>query len=118
MIFNYQISAIFRRKHFNPPHQDQHHHDFRVTLHLQAERHSGQTYGLDMCELEELLKSACDRIPELVNQLIPDGTTEQMCIWFVSNIDLPEGIKLSQVDVSETEERVTSLVCSRPNRNY
>jgi 6-pyruvoyl-tetrahydropterin synthase len=114
MIFDYQISATFRRKHFNLPHADHHYHDFRVTLHLQAERHKGEMYGLDMCEVERLLQATCDRIPDVVNDLISSGTTEEMCLWF-GFISLPSNVKLIQVDVAETPERVTSWRFNRAN---
>ncbi|MBW4514546.1 MAG: hypothetical protein KME11_04915 [Timaviella obliquedivisa GSE-PSE-MK23-08B] len=112
VIFHYQISHSFRRRHFNPPiWQDDHWHDFRVTLHLQAERSISGMYGLDMIEQENLLKYSCSELPELINdhQDLAGGTTEDLCLYF-AKIQLDPHIKLLRVDVFESPERVTSLV--------
>lgn len=108
MIFEYKISATFDRLHCNPPQwTNLHHHSFRVTLHLEAERTTG-IYGLDMCEAERLLQEWGDRLPESINDVIPSGTTEDLCLYF-AQCPIPEGARLRKVAVSETPERVCVL---------
>ncbi|HEY9748537.1 MAG TPA: hypothetical protein V6C63_07655 [Allocoleopsis sp.] len=109
--FDYEISAVFQRLHCNPPKSlDLHPHAFEVTLHLKAIRDPGQLYGLDMCYVQKQLQEWCDRIPPTVNDLIPSGTTEDLCLYF-TQIPLEKSIQLTAVSVSETPERVTRLNC-------
>lgn len=110
-LFHYRISYSFRRKHFNPPiWLDAHEHEFEVRLHLQAVRSPSSLYGLDMVEVESLLKFFAEALPEVVNDhpAMPGGTTEEMCEYFAA-IELDPHIQVLQVDVSEVSQRVTSF---------
>lgn len=89
-----------------------HSHDFRVVLHLRAARAGRDLFGLDMVEIEKLLKSTIDRLPEVVNDLegYPNGTTEQLCEYFAHSIELRDReVELVAISVSETPGRVTKL---------
>ncbi|MBD1995194.1 hypothetical protein H6G00_00940 [Leptolyngbya sp. FACHB-541] len=100
-----------RRKHCNPPiWTDTHFHNFQITLHLQAVRGVSAMYGIDMIEVEMLLKAWAEALPEVVNEhpLCIGGTTEDLCLYF-ARIELDPHIQLLRVDVAETPERITSL---------
>jgi 6-pyruvoyl-tetrahydropterin synthase len=112
VIFNYAISHTFTRHHANPPiWHDAHPHEFRVTLHLQAMRGTASMYGIDMIEVENLLKYFCQELPAIINQhpACSGGTTEEMCSFF-ARIPLDSHITLLRVDVAENSDRVTSLI--------
>jgi 6-pyruvoyl tetrahydropterin synthase len=111
--FEYLISSNFYRQHCNPPiWTNYHYHDFQVTLHLTSLCYSTDLYGVDMIEVEKILQDVCDRIPKIINELpeCPEGTTEQLCIYFASVVQFPDpNIKIKAVSVSESPERVTKL---------
>lgn len=109
--FSYTIKATLRRQHTNPPiWHHLHYHQFEVILDLEATCHPGDLYGLDMVEVENQLHLWAEELPDLINEhpLCPYGTTEEMCLYF-SKIPLDPGIKIIQVSVSETPNRVTTL---------
>lgn len=111
LIFTYQIRTILHRQHFNPPiWTDAHFHDFEITLELEAVRYPEDLYGLDMVEMENQLQRWAKQLPEIINDhpLCPHGTTEEMCVYF-SRIPVDPHIKILQVSVSETPNRVTTL---------
>lgn len=110
--FEYEISAGFTRLHCNPPlWTDLHPHDFKVTLHLEAPRYATDLYGMDMVEAENLLKLAIADLPPAINDSpdCPDGTTEQLCLYF-AKMQFPDPeVRLKSVKVSECPERATIL---------
>ncbi|MGB3535640.1 MAG: 6-carboxytetrahydropterin synthase [Microcoleaceae cyanobacterium] len=109
--FLYTIKTTLCRQHFNPPiWQNPHFHDFEITLELLATCNPGDLYGLDMVEVENQLKNRAEMLPDLINEhpLCPHGTTEEMCLYF-AQISLDSQIKILQVSVSETPNRVTTL---------
>lgn len=111
LIFTYQIKTTLHRQHFNPPiWTDAHFHDFEITLELEAVRYPEDLYGLDMVEMENLLQLWAKQLPPIINNhpLCPHGTTEEMCLYF-SRIPVDHPIKIIQVSVSETPNRVTTL---------
>ena len=111
LIFDYQIRAVLRRQHHNPPIWIENHwHDFQVTLHLRAQRNPSDMYGLDMVEMEQRLQEWGGRLPIIVNDcpLCPGGTTEELCCYFAS-IPLESHVTLIGVSVAENPERLTYL---------
>ncbi len=111
LVFQYLISAVFRRKHYNPPiWQDAHYHNFTVSLELEAECRERDLYGLDMVETEKLLQQYVNELPETLNDCSKclNGTTEQLCLYF-AGIELDNHIQLKSVAVAECPERVTVL---------
>ncbi len=109
--FLYTIKTTLHRQHFNPPiWHNPHFHDFEITLELEAICYPGDLYGLDMVEVENQLKNWAEILPDLINDhpLCPHGTTEEMCVYF-AQIPLDSQIKILQVSVSETPNRVTTL---------
>jgi hypothetical protein len=112
--FYYQISYTFRRQHSNPPiWTDAHWHEFEVKLHLRALRDRSSMYGIDMIEVESLLKDWSEQLPQLVNDhpLVKGGTTEDLCQYF-AQIKLDPHIEVVAVEVGETPNRVTGLYLS------
>ena len=112
ILFEYEISADFTRLHYNPPlWLDLHPHDFKVTLHLESPCYATDLYGVDMVEAENLLKLAIADLPPGINDSpdCPDGTTEQLCLYF-AKIQFPDPeIRIKAVKVYECPERATIL---------
>ncbi|MGB3403310.1 MAG: 6-carboxytetrahydropterin synthase [Microcoleaceae cyanobacterium] len=112
--FLYTIKTTLHRQHFNPPiWHDPHFHLFEITLELEATCYPEDLYGLDMVEVENQLKDWAELLPEIINEhpQCCHGTTEQMCVYF-SQIPIDPHIKIRQVSVSETPNRVTTLPLS------
>lgn len=109
--FLYMIKTSLNRQHYNPPiWHEPHFHLFEITLELEAVCYPEDLYGLDMVEVENQLKNWAELLPEIINEhpICSHGTTEQMCVYF-AQIPLDPHIKLRQVSVSETPNRVTTL---------
>ena len=111
VLFYYQIEQSFSRKHHNPPVWTQpHYHQFRVRLSLAAVKVPSNLYGLDMVEVEQMLRNHIEQLPDSINRHpdCPHGTTEELCAYF-ANIKLPEPIALTEVAVAECPERWTII---------
>lgn len=109
--FQYRISYRLRRQHYNPPIWTQvHYHTFDISILLESVRSANDMYGVDIVEWESRLQQWAESIPATVNDLpgYELGTTEDMCIY-ISKIPLDDHIKIIQVSVSETPQRVTIL---------
>lgn len=113
--FEYEIASSFERFHSNPPlWHDFHSHLFEVRLTFQSCQNPGDLYGLDMVEMQQKLEALIDKIPPTVNNLpgCEAGTTEALCSFFAdirASIADPL-IRLIKVSVSETGDRVTTLL--------
>ncbi len=107
------MSVDFTREHCNPPiWTDYHSHDFRLVVELSSLCFEGDLYGVDMIEVEELIKQIISKIPTKINELkeCPNGTTEQLCKYFANKIKFSDRcIKIKSISVSETPNRVTKL---------
>lgn len=102
------------RYHCNPPIWEEYHpHDFIVTIKLESRCNYGDLYGVDMVEAEKQLNQIINTIPAQINDLesCPNGTTEQLCVFFADNLTFCDpNIKLKEVIVGETPERLTCLI--------
>jgi hypothetical protein len=115
LTYHYEVSTPFSRQHSNPPlFSDRHWHCFRVTLFLETSQYSGDLYGCDMIEIENLLKEAVSKLPQCLNDLpgYESGTTEAICCYFGRIQDLLSDplCRLVKISVSETSDRVCTLV--------
>jgi 6-pyruvoyl tetrahydropterin synthase len=113
--FEYEIASSFERFHNNPPlWQDFHSHVFEVRLTFQSRQNPGDLYGLDMIEMQQKLKALISKIPPIVNNLpgCESGTTEALCSFFanIRTLIADSLIRLIKVSVSETSDRVTTLL--------
>jgi hypothetical protein len=111
-MFDYQISAKFKRKHSNPPiWTDLHEHEFEVVFYLRALKLPTDLYAIDMIEAEQSVQCAIEDIPELINNLsdCSNGTTEQLCQHFAELDLFDPQIEVVAVSVSECPERITLL---------
>ncbi|MBW4515728.1 MAG: hypothetical protein KME11_10930 [Timaviella obliquedivisa GSE-PSE-MK23-08B] len=113
--FEYEIASSFERFHSNPPlWQDFHSHIFEVRLTFQSRQNSGDLYGLDMIEMQQKLEALISKIPPTVNHLpgCEAGTTEALCSFFadIRIVIADPLIRLIKVSVSETRDRVTTLL--------
>jgi hypothetical protein len=113
--FEYEIASSFERFHSNPPlWQDFHSHIFEVRLTFQSRQNPGDLYGLDMIEMQQKLEVLISKIPPTVNNLpgCESGTTEALCSFFADIRALVTDplIQLIKVSVSETGDRVTTLL--------
>ncbi|NJR41244.1 MAG: hypothetical protein HC781_23375 [Leptolyngbyaceae cyanobacterium CSU_1_4] len=113
--FEYEIASSFERCHSNPPlWHDFHSHVFEVRLTFQSQQNTGDLYGLDMIEMQQQLEDLISKIPPTVNHLsgCEAGTTEALCSFFATIRTLISDplIRLIKVSVSETRDRVTTLL--------
>lgn len=108
--FYYDISYTVTKFHCNPPiWEDIHPHDFKITLSIKSIRYPEDMYGIDTVEVEKVLKFECELLPNVINEVIPSGTTEDICLYF-SSLKLPDkNSKIIRISVSETPERTTIL---------
>lgn len=113
--FEYEIASSFERFHSNPPlWHDFHSHLFEVRLTFQSRQNSGDLYGLDMVEMQQKLEALISKIPPTINNLpgCESGTTEALCSFFadIRALIVDPLIQLIKVSVSETSDRVTTLL--------
>jgi hypothetical protein len=110
-LVGYEIRSTFTRQHSNPPLWNiPHSHDFIVSVKLASVIAPADMYGVDMIEAENALKCLLSNIPDLVNDLIPSGTTEAISQYILDNYHLSDPlIIIASVSVSETPERTTTL---------
>jgi len=113
--FEYEIASSFERLHSNPPlWHDFHAHLFEVRLTFQSRQNPGDLYGLDMVEMQQKLEILISKIPPTVNTLsgCESGTTEALCSFFadIRSVIADPLIQLTKVSVSETGDRMTTLL--------
>lgn len=111
LLYHYQIEAQFERQHHNPPvWTEPHTHNFQVRLYISAIKVPSNLYGLDMVEVEQILRNHIEQLPSSINDHpeCPHGTTEELCAYFAS-IQLPTTVALTGVAVAECPERWTII---------